>query len=194
MKRIVAIVEGHGEVEAIPILIRRIAGAIAAAGVPGVGKPIRVKRQRLMKEGDLEKYVELAARQSGAEGRILIVLDANGDCPNELAGEILARATAARGDRRIRAVIAKPEYEAWIVAAADSLAGQRGIRPDARAPADPEAIANPKAWLRAQMLPGQSYRETLDQPALTERFDLAQARQRAPSFDKLWRDVEELLA
>jgi hypothetical protein len=42
------------------------------------------------------------------------------------------------------------------------------------------------------MAPGHSYRETLDQPALTDVFDLNAARV-APSFDKLWRDVGALL-
>ena len=39
---------------------------------------------------------------------------------------------------------------------------------------------------------GQRYRETPHQPALTAIFDLDAARA-APSFDKLWRDVSELL-
>ncbi len=42
------------------------------------------------------------------------------------------------------------------------------------------------------MPPGRSYRPTLDQAALTSVFDLDAARN-APSFDKLWRDVSELL-
>ncbi len=40
---------------------------------------------------------------------------------------------------------------------------------------------------------GRTYRETLDQPAMTSLFDLDEARS-APSFDKLWRDVESLLS
>ena len=39
---------------------------------------------------------------------------------------------------------------------------------------------------------GQRYRATQHQPALTAIFDLDAARA-APSFDKLWRDVSELL-
>ena len=40
---------------------------------------------------------------------------------------------------------------------------------------------------------GQPYRPTLHQSALTATFDLDTARM-APSFDKLWRDVDSLLA
>ena len=39
---------------------------------------------------------------------------------------------------------------------------------------------------------GQRYRPTLHQAALTTIFDLDAART-APSFDKLWRDVIDLL-
>ena len=39
---------------------------------------------------------------------------------------------------------------------------------------------------------GRKYRETVDQPGLTARFDLNQARQ-ADSFDKCYRDIVYLL-
>jgi hypothetical protein len=190
--RIVAIVEGHGETEAAPLLVRRIAQAISPETVVDVPKPIRIKRNRLLKEGELERAVELAARTSGTEDGILILLDADRDCPKNLAPEILRRASVARGDRVIRVVLAKREYEAWFLAAAESIAGQRGLHDGIRPPSDPESVANPKEWLSDRMPAGRSYRETLDQPALTMRFDLTAAR-RAPSFDKLWRDVASLL-
>ena len=59
-----------------------------------------------MLTGDLlERAVEFAARQSGEQGRILILLDADDDCPKELAAEMLRRAEAARQDRIIRVVL-----------------------------------------------------------------------------------------
>ena len=67
----------------------------------------------------------------------LILLDANSDCPRELAPNVLERAQAARSDHRIQVVLAKMEYEAWFLAVADSLAGLRGIGDDAQAPDDP---------------------------------------------------------
>lgn len=56
--RIIAIVEGHGEAAAVPILIRRIVGALLPGVVPDVPRPIRVKRQRVLKEGDLDRARE----------------------------------------------------------------------------------------------------------------------------------------
>lgn len=176
----------------MPLLVRRIAAIATPGTVVDVPKPIRIKRQRLIKEGELERAVELAARQAGADGRILILLDADRDCPKDRGPEILRRATTARQDRMIRVVLAKVEYEAWFLAAADSIACHRGLAPATTAPAEPESIADPKRWLNNHMPAGRSYRETLDQPALTAVFDLSAAR-RAASFDKMWRDLVSLL-
>ena len=90
--------------------------------------------------------------------------------------------------------MARMEYEAWFLAAADSLAGSRGFGDGITASEDPEAIRNAKGRLTERMPPGRAYKELRDQPALTARFDLEQARRSAPSFDKLWRDVSSLLA
>ena len=193
MSTIVAIVEGPGEVDAIPILIRRIAAIALPNTVPQVRRPIRVKRDRFLKENELERYVDLAARQSGPDGGVLIVLDADDDCPSELASRILGRATRARSDRTIKVVVAKREYEAWFLAAAGSVAGRRGLPDDITAPDAAESIRNAKGWLTSRMPPGRAYKETRDQPALTSLFDLPTARRGAPSFDKMWRTVTQLL-
>jgi len=86
------------------------------------------------------------------------------------------------------------EYEAWFVAAAESIAGRRDIAASATAPENSEGIRDAKGWISNQMPPGRSYRETLDQAKLTATFDMKIARERAPSFAKLWRDVAALLA
>ena len=90
-------------------------------------------------------------------------------------------------------MLAQREYEAWFLAAADSIAGRRGIQDDIAAPNDAEAIRDAKGWLTSRMPAGRAYKETRDQPALTSLFDLSTARRGAPSFDKMWRTVTQLL-
>ena len=192
MNRIATIVEGHGEVEAVPILLRRIAERVAPGVALEVPRPIRVKRHQMLKAEELERAVALAAGRAGPHGGILVLLDADDDCPSELASDLLRFAVRSRPDRPIRVVLAKTEYESWFLAAAASLAGQRGIDEDALPPQDSEAIRNAKGWLSARMPPGRRYRETLHQAALTARFDLDSARA-ASSFDKMWRDLASLL-
>ncbi len=188
--RISCIVEGHGESEALPILLRRLRDLIAPELLLEVRKPMRVPRANLAKEGDLKRYVELAAAQTDDDGGVLVLLDADNDLPCELGPRLLGFAQQVRPDRRIRVVAAEREFEAWFLAAAESLRGRRGLPADLTAPEDPEAIRDAKGWL-TQRLAGRSYRETIDQPALTAVFDIASAR-RARSFDKLYRDVESL--
>ena len=191
MLRIASIVEGHGEVKAVPILLRRIAERVAPARAMDVLRPIRVRRQRFLKRGELERSVELAARRAGPAGCVLVLIDAEGDCPAELAPEILRRAREARSDRAIRVVLAKTEYEAWFLAAVESIAGTRGMAESVEPQREPESIRGAKERL-GDFMSNHPYSETLDQPAFTATFDLDAART-APSFDKLWRDVSSLL-
>jgi uncharacterized protein DUF4276 len=183
------IVEGHGEIEAVPVTIRRIALLVAPGVTLKIHQPFRVPRSKLVKPGELERSVELAARRAGREGAILIVLDGDDECPAVLGPELLARAQETRPDLPIRVVLAKREFEAWFLASAESLRGRRGLARDLEAPPDPEGVRGAKEWLSARMGAGRRYVETLDQPALAAVFDLERARRGAPSFDKLVRDV-----
>ena len=176
---------------ALPILIRRIASEVAPFSPPAVLRPIRIHRQRMLKEGELERYVRLAAARVEDGGRILILVDANGDCPARLGPVILGRARTVDASRRVEAVLAKCEYEAWFLAAAESLAGKRGMPPEVSAPLKPESIRGAKEWLDNRMR--GSYRPTADQAAFTASFDMASARRGSASFDKMWRAVTTLL-
>lgn len=179
------IVEGHGEVEAAPLLVRRL---LEASGTfnPDIRRPLRLPKGKMLKEGELERAVDLMARKTAPHGALLVLLDADADCPRTLGPCLLQRAERARGDRPIRVVVAKHEFETWFLAAAESLRGQRRLPTDLLPPPDPEAIQNPKGWLGDRMPRG--YSETLDQPAFASVFDL-QAAKVLPSFDKLVRDL-----
>jgi hypothetical protein len=184
------IVEGDGDVEAVPIAIRRIVQGIAPSLALKI-HPLRVPRTKLVKPGELERSIELAARRAGRNGAIIVVLDSDDDCPATLGPELLGRARKARPDLPISVVLAKREFEAWFLASAKSLRGLRGLANDLEPPPDSEAIRGTKEWLTARMTANRSYVETLDQSALTASMDLLQARA-ASSFDKLFRDLEAI--
>jgi hypothetical protein len=190
--RIACIVEGHGEVQAVPILLRRLASTLDPALSLTVEQPIRITKSKLLQAGELERAVELAARKVDGAGAILILLDRDEDCPATLGPALLGRARAVRGDVPIAAVLAKPEFEAWFLAAAESLRGRRGMRDDLESPVHPESVRGAKEWLAERMTSDRHYVETLDQPALAALFDLEAAR-RADSFDKCWREVSRLI-
>jgi Domain of unknown function (DUF4276) len=190
--RIAPIVEGFGDVEAVPILIRRIAAEIDPSMKIIVQRPFRVPRSKLVKDGEIERAVEFVARATGPQGGVLVLVDSDDDCPATLGPALLSRAKIARSDRAIGVVLAKYEFEAWFIAAAESLRGCRRLATDLIAPSDPEAIRDAKSWLSNHMPQRSQYREVLDQPALTALFDLPAARA-APSFDKCWRELTGIL-
>ena len=186
------IVEGHGEVQAAPILVRRLAQHLGCNETIEVLKPHRIHRQQIVKVGELERAVEFMARKVGEGGKILVLLDADEDCPAQLGPMLQARALTARSDRQISVVLANREFEAWFLAAAGSIRGKRSLAPTFLPPELPERVSSPKAVLDARM--GENgYSETLDQPAFSAELDLSAARS-ADSFDKLVRELGALLA
>lgn len=190
------VVEGHGEVVALPVLIRRVVQVLSpenpAVDVP---RPHRQPRSRLVQVGELEKATEFAALKVGERpGGVLVVIDSDDDCPAVLGPELLDRARGAALGVPVEVVLAHREYEGWFLAAAGSLAGKRGLQDSLPDHPAPEEIRNAKGWVSEQMEPGRSYSETIDQPKLTAALDLERARQRSPSFDKLARSLGALLA
>ncbi len=191
-KRIACVVEGHGDIEAVPIVVRRIAEQLVPPVIVQVTSPLRTPKSRLVKPGELERAVELAARRVTGGGGVLVVLDSDDDCPAQLGPALLARAANVRAGMPVAVVLAKSEFESWFLAAAESIAGSAGLPVGLQAPADPESIRGAKEWLADRMLGTRSYSPTLDQPVLARQFDLATAR-RADSFDKFQRETVRLL-
>ncbi len=119
------VVEGHGEREAVPALVRRIAQRHNV--VASVSQPIRVHRSKVVKEDELRRAVTLAAMRLAGRGGVLVLIDADDDCPAELGPKMLAWAVSTRSDIPVAVVLAKTEFEAWFLAAAASIAGRRGL-------------------------------------------------------------------
>lgn len=186
--KIVPIVEGHGDYEAVPVLLRRLAAS--AEGHVDIARPIRQPKSRLVREPDLRRAVRLAGIQTRPGDGILILMDADADCPATMAPRLLEWATSERADRRIAVVLAMHEFEAWFVAAAPSLVAAGKLAPGTLPPDDAETIVDAKGWLSRAM--GRRYIETIDQPSFAATFDLTEARL-SPSFDKLVREIASLL-
>jgi hypothetical protein len=187
--RVAPIVEGHGEVEAVRLLLERI--WIEEAGATGlqVLTPIRQPRLRLTRSEHLLKAVELALLKLGSGGGLVLLMldnDPSPEPPCALAPALVDIVRQHRSDADFACVLANPEYETWFVAAAESLSSPDVSLPPI--PEDPEAGRMKKAWVKKYLCP--NYSETVDQPALTARMDLAACRRRSPSFDKLCRELE----
>lgn len=188
---LVPIVEGQSEVQSIGGLLRRMIARLGVYDVD-VARPFRVKRSKVIRAGELERAVTQAVRSRAGATGVLVLLDADNDCPASLAARLCGRGATATS-LPVRVVLAKAETEAWILAAVDSVRGCRGIRDDAAPPPDPEEVRDAKGALSIRMEGSRGYLATDDQPALLSALDLNLAAERSPSFAKLARDVASLV-
>jgi hypothetical protein len=185
------IVEGHGEVEALPALLHRIARATGLQGVLRVNPPIRVKLGSFLNDDDFfRRYVALASEKAAQEsGSVLILLDCDDDCPAELGPDLLRRAKAVRDDVGMFVALAHREFESWFIAAIHSLRGVRGLGQSIEPPADPEHIRDAKSWLGDRM--SVAYDPVTHQIEFARKIDLSQARA-SQSFDRVFQFVSQL--
>jgi hypothetical protein len=93
------IVEGHGEVEAVPALLHTIAKAPPAHDLQ-VNLPIRVKSGSFLNDRDyFRRFVGLPADKAAPRsGVVLILQDCDDDCPARLGPRLLKDAVSVRAD------------------------------------------------------------------------------------------------
>ncbi len=182
---VAAIVDGDGEVAALPVLLRRLGSWLPPRFPAQVLTPIRVRRDRFLNRNEeFRRMLLLAAAKCGPDGWVLVLLDADDDCPARLGPQILERAQAVVPHRPLSVVLANREFEAWYLAAAESLEGQRGFSCAGEVVAEPDSVRNAKGWISRRMGAGR-YRETTDQPAFAAMMDLRAAQAHSRSFRKL---------
>lgn len=166
---IVPIVEGHSEVESIPVLMRRLRDEWGKYELD-IERPVRVKRNQVIKPGELERRIVLATRRPNCRA-VMVILDADDDCPKELAPKLLERAgrVVQRQGIIVSVVLANSELETWFISSIESLHGIRGISTSAQSPSNPEQRRDAKGLL-SNLMEGRYYSEVDDQPAFAERL------------------------
>jgi hypothetical protein len=197
--RVLPIVEGHGDVASVRLLLQRVWVELLEQDYCEVLRPIRVPRSRIVQHADLENAVLLArrklcaARTSDSAALILILIDADSDAPCLLGPELLNVAKATAPDYHVCCILANKEYETWFVASAMSLIEYISVASEEDVPPSPEDARSGKGWLEERFR-GTKYSPTVDQPRLTSAMNLNMCRARSPSFDKLCRDLERIAA
>ncbi len=171
MTTIISVVEGDGDVAALPGLLGRILLEMYNRSdvLVAQGKTMVVNAKgRSTLENRLEKFIQYAQYRSECDA-ILVLLDTDGDCPVSLAQGLLRRCEKLGLTCPIEIVCAHRCYESWFLASLDAIKGQCGIRGTAVLPQDAEDIQNPKQWLTDQMPTGRAYKEVwYDPPGFTQ--------------------------
>ncbi len=163
-------VEGHGEVEALPELLRRLAWA---AGM----YDMKVQTPVLSSKGKLVAASKLATElPAGLHSELSAVVK---DHCRPMAAEL---------------VVANPEYEVWFASSLSSLRGLHGLSVEAVDVESAESRPECKGILSSVMSSGMRYQETQHQTSLTAQFDLRLAFQNSRSFQKLVKAFGDLSA
>ena len=87
MANIFSIVEGHGEVKALPILLRRLGAEVIGLHAIKCFPPYRLARNKLLKEDELSRALAFAhnkPRATVGKKLILILMDADDACPVQM--------------------------------------------------------------------------------------------------------------
>jgi hypothetical protein len=177
-----SLVEGYGEVTALPVLLRRLQEVAVQYGFQ-INRPFRRKRSELTTEASVKQSVGLALVPDCAG--IIIVFDSDDDPACTIGPNVQRWAQAEAGAIPCQVVAITREYEAWFISALESLRGVSGISPVASSHPTPEAVRDAKGALEARMVPGSFYSPTVDQATLTAQLDLAEVHRRCRSFRKM---------
>ena len=196
MPTIVPVVEGAGDVAALPELLGRILrerfnrpDVIVAQGRSRV--VTANGRQKL--ESKLENFLQHAQKKPQCDA-ILVLLDADDDCPVNLAQGLLERCKRLGLNCPVEIVCAHRSYESWFLASLDTIKGRGNIPDTAVLVQAAEDVSSPKQWLTDQMPRGRAYKETIHQASLSRSIDIGAAHHNSRSFRRLCHALEQLLA
>jgi hypothetical protein len=176
LKYLAPIVEGHGEVQALPALLHRTAHFCGYQGQLVVNAPVRVKSGSFLNDSTyFHRQISLVtAKAVERSGGALVLLDCDDDCPAILGPKLFSRAAEVRPDVPIIVALAYREFESWFVAAVQSLCGMHGLPNNLKHPANLDGLRDAKGWLGRHMTYG--YDPLVHQLDFVRAFDFDQAR------------------
>lgn len=189
MKRIVLFVEGQGDVDAAPVLISKLLNEQNAFCIASLDpNPFRVgNAATLIRNGmrDWCRHLQ-SARKRDNTAAIILLLDGDLDrvngvdfCPYTVAQLLASKARdlGAGVNFSVAIAFALQEFESWLIAGIESIAGaqlpdgRNGIKAGTVAPVNDLEVAprDAKKWLSSASHSG--YKESRDQVLLTKCID-----------------------
>lgn len=200
MLDIIPIVEGTGEIDAVPLLLRRLLEEKFGRHDWRIRQPKNAHGcGNLTAPNGIERFVRYALIEQCHAILILIDRDAinslpgserpSGDCAADFARVLSRRISAINPSVPVVVVIACHEYESWIVASIETM-GISGV--DAYQ-GNVEDLRSPKGWIDARLPRGQRYKETIDQVRMTAKMNLDLVETRSRSFRRLQNALAQIL-
>ncbi|MFY9260459.1 MAG: DUF4276 family protein [Gallionella sp.] len=191
MKKLLAIVEGEGDLKAAPELLRRILHHHQHFGV----EVLAHKRGDLTKiHANFENVFKMAIKEDAA---ILLLIDfdcKDCDCVAQSAAEFYAKAHALRPAWAFKVAFMVKEFETLFLADRDATRKVLKDIPEAtKFPPSAESVRGAKEWLSKAMPSGYAYKETVHQVKIVSQLDLNHLRVHSPSYRHLEKAVLALV-
>lgn len=192
MKNLLAIVEGQGDMQAAPVLIRRI---VEHHGHNNVTVLPPHKRGDLPKiKANFNNYFKIAIKEKAA---IIWIIDfdcSTCNCVAEEAEQLYKKANDIHAGWPFKVAFMVKEFETLFLAEPE--ATRKVLKEIPKAvlfPKDPETIRGAKEWLSRSMPSGYAYKETVHQVKLAAAVDLDNLRLSSASFRHLEKSVLALI-
>ncbi len=193
MRRILPIVEGDGDLAAVPVLLRRVLHDMNQFDVQVAPPQKRGELPRVLSRFDDFLQTALLERCP-----ILRVMDYDcSECNDEAKHVALLpeRANNVARGASIEFVFMVQEFESLFLADHETT---RKVFADISSvcafPVDPQSVRDAKGWLSRARPKGSAYKPTLHQGKLAAQLDLNRLRSRSKSFVRFQTAVERLVA
>lgn len=193
MNHLVTLVEGPGDVAAVPVLLRKLLSESQHYDWQP-GDVMRVGELPMLRK-KLAQYAEaLRIKMNGGRCHgVLVLLDLDDGCPRNEAWALAAEFAAFGLPYPVGVVFAHREYEEWLVASLPTVAPQTPLLPsDLLRNYPAEGKRGVKEWPTAQMPYATIYKETIHQEEFTQYLDSTLA-QECRSFRRLLNALQEIL-
>jgi len=184
--RLLPIVEGAGDVSAVPVLLRRLLAHHNLHSIE-VLRPYRFGEVTKVAK-NFRRYVLTAAKEGAP---ILWTIDCDDGCAVEWVRTLEEQIPAELSVPIAFAFFVK-EYESLFLAEKKCLISQLGVPANATFPQDPESIRGAKQYISSLTPNGVAYKETVHQARLTGHLDIDEARRTSRSFRHLEKVLIEL--
>ena len=183
MNRILPIVEGDGDLKAVPVLLRNL---LTLHNLHETQILPPHKRGELPKvAAGFDNYFRMALKEKAA---ILMVLDFDYeycDCPYQEAQKLYQRAQSIRNNWPFKIAFLVKEYESLFLAETQAARKVLVIPADTGFPDNPETIRDAKGWLSNALPKGSSYKPTVHQAKITAHLKFEKLREISSDFRHL---------
>ena len=187
--RPVLVLEGEGDREAVPYLIRELTECKI---IPTPNPFMKQTIGCLSREGELERFTRYALMRNDADS-VLFLVDTDENCAKEIIEDWVPRLKELRPVRKVGIGLFVREFEAFFLACLDSIADRYQnygwSLDDWDVTDDHESPRGAKERITRYMRKGRAYKETSDQARFVSAVDFDRLRGHCRSF----RHLENLL-